>query len=520
MRRVARRLGAVWTLGWLAILPAGCPQENPGGAGDATTENSDLVGNDTGAAAESAALLKALSSALESDAIASDEFDDTDEAALFGDAGADFGRDQSPAVRFSSRDLLDSARSDASAGKNRPRSSDAISEPLASGTFAGAFSHAAPGAGVLRGRWFDADGVVVGAFRGRYVQIASDFLPDGIVSGGLFRAKLIDADGRFRGFLHGRYGRAEGGDQLMVGRWRDRQHRMVGLLMGQWTDDGDSGSGTVSGRWAELDVCAEVRSLPEHPFEEGDFGGLDSSAAPPENQAAADASGDDDGLPVDDLSTADESGRLAFGNAASCVDPESPYGYLGGWWRPDLDENEDREDASGGQANLRGRWRSSDGAIVGILHGFSVPLSADDQSALDVSGGSGDASQDGSAESADDADSGDDASQPDADTDGSADDGAADGAADDADPPSGIARGVFYAKVLTRQGEFLALLRGTYGRSAHGLRVFRGHYYDAAGVELGELFGRWTNDPRRPGGPVFGVWSGPELAPSEPQPQE
>jgi hypothetical protein len=78
-------------------------------------------------------------------------------------------------------------------------------------------------------------------------------------------------------------------------------------------------------------------------------------------------------------------------------------------------------------------------------------------------------------------------------------------------PPARI-HGVFYGKYVSDvDGTFRGFIRGVYGRSVHGLGVFRGHYFNAEGEEKGVLKGRWANHPFRPGGPFAGIWFGESL---------
>jgi len=329
----------------------------------------------------------------------------------------------------------------------------------------------------------------------------------------VFRGKYIDLEGHFRGFLRGHYGHAPDGRGQFYGRWFDRHHRLMGILMGHWNDDPATDGGTFAGRWAAFDICAEADSLPEVQFDEGDFGGLDASDEVLEP-----------GEPMDPSEPGIQDEPDLRNNAVPpCIDPDLPYGFLRGRHmpypppedgialpddgtvppddgtvppdgvrpppRPGIDgpgprpgqlgppprpNTEDRPPVIRPGGRFRGRWRDHTGSVVGHLKGHYEPVmqAMPDGEPIDEQ------------------------------------------ASEDVTPPPHRARvmGVFYGKYVDTTGRFRGFLRGRYGRGFHGLGVFRGHYYDADGQEMGVLRGRWANDPHKPGGPFFGFWNGQNLA--------
>jgi len=336
--------------------------------------------------------------------------------------------------------------------------------PLVHGRLAGRFWNDLPDStsdesgGVFRGRWYSADGELQGVLRGRYEPAPPDELPDTLAGGGIFYGKYIDLEGHFRGILRGRYGHGPLGRGLFFGYWLDRNHRLVGVLKGHWQDEPAANGGTFAGRWVAFDICEEVASLPEHEFEEGDFGGFDASdevldGIEPDEAAAESPEAEDD---------------LARLIEPPCIDPDQPFGFLGGWHAPYPPEQAEDTSAPPPGGWFRGRWRDAAGVVVGVLKGRYEPIAPPPPEQ--------------------------DAAPP---------------------PPGPHKLGVFYGKYVDTTGQFRGFVRGVYGRSVHGLGVFRGHYYNANGQEKGILFGRWDNHPFKPGGPFFGVWNGqdPDVAP-------
>ena len=303
--------------------------------------------------------------------------------------------------------------------------------------------------GMFRGHWVAADGQPLGVIRGEYRPLAREDLPDGLAGGGFFHGRYIDTEGRFRGILRGRYGHAEDGRGLFFGRWYDRHDRLLGILKGHWDDDPEIQGGTFAGWWAAFDICEEVGSLPDGEFADNDFGGLEAT----DEQVVEDV----DAQPYDWTQTPlDEEPDVAGANGPPpCIDPDHPHGFLRGWHWPyehDL-----------GDGLFHGRWRTANGNLVGVLRGHWVKNPPPD------------------------GESGDD------------------------DPAEGRILGRFYGKYVDLSGTFRGFVRGVYGRSANGVAVFRGHYYNADHEEQGVLLGRWSVAPHVPGGPFVGWWNGADL---------
>lgn len=329
-------------------------------------------------------------------------------------------------------------------------------EPIATGLLMGRFVNDRPEStsdasnGAFRGQWTNADGDVIGSIRGEYFALRGVDLPDPLIGGGVFRGKLIDLDGRFLGFLHGRYGHAPNEQSLFYGRWFDRAMRVVGVMRGRWLDDPAINGGQFGGEWAAFDPCAVGEALPDIAFEDGDFGGFDTTPETVDPAAFVAAIAP----MLVELADADTA------PAPPCVDPNQPFGFLRGWHvaAPPTDDNPPPLDGG-----FSGHWATAAGQVHGALIGRWEII--------------------------------DEA-------------GPADG--DDA-PPAFARLGLFHGKIVNADGQVIGFLRGVFGVRWYGLGVFRGEYFDSSGGPQGHVRGRWDDAPRRPGGPFFGTWNGLEL---------
>lgn len=445
--------GLAVTVGCLALVfLAGCPLDSvlPGPESD---QNADTPVDDEG-------VFKLL--AADAEALEPDEQDTSDdEQAFFGEGAGQYDPAAGDPAEVTEETIL--AEAGVEDGRPLPPhgrlvgrfhlvSPGQVQEDVAKeddGDVGGDTDHGVKRVGVLRGRWFSANEELAGVFRGRYRPASPDHLPAGIVAGGTFRAKYVDRDGRFRGFMRGKYGRSENGRSLFYGYWRDRHHRIVGVLKGHWDEEPDTNGGTMAGRWIAFNVCDEADSLPDVDISEEDLSDLE---APVSEDIPAKAGDPEQGEPLDaeiDLHLAD---------VPPCIDPGRPFGFLRGWHRPLLSD----APADVGKGILRGHWRGVRGLVAGTLLGRykQLPHVADDPAAEVVG-------------------------------------------------PHVI--GVFAGRYVNYSGEIRGHIRGQYGVSVHGVGVFRGKYYNADDEEMGVIRGRWANHPHRPGGPFFGVWHGLEL---------
>nr|QDY92658.1 hypothetical protein fos2004AM_00027 [uncultured Planctomycetota bacterium] len=337
--------------------------------------------------------------------------------------------------------------------------------PIVHGRLGGRFWSDVPGSssdqsgGIFRGRWIAADGQPLGVVRGQYRPLRPGDLPAGLIGGGVFHGKYVDREGHFRGLLRGRYGHGPEGRGLFFGRWFDRHDRLVGILKGDWRDEPGTEGGSFAGRWAAFNLCEEVATLPEYEFEEGDFGGFDTSD---EVLAAEEILAEEQPDPLQirienepDLLLADE---------PPCIDPDLPYGFLRGWHRPSIAEDESEPPVDG---VFRGRWRTANGVVVGVLFGRYEPLPPEEDPSAVLGG--------------------------------------------ENPPTEGRVMGKFYGKYVNSSGQFRGFVRGVYGASVHDVGVFHGHYFNPNTEAQGTLLGRWDHAPQRPGGPFFGFWYGVDL---------
>ena len=343
--------------------------------------------------------------------------------------------------------------------------------PAAYGPLAGRFWNDVPdltsdeSGGIFRGRWMANDGRPLGVLRGEYHPHRANEMPDGLAGGGVFHGKYIDNAGHFRGVLRGRYGHGPDGRGLFFGRWFDRHERLVGILKGHWRDEPDTQGGSFAGHWVAFNLCDEVATLPELEFEDNDFGGYDTS-----DVALAGIAYD----LIDETSLTSEPDVLNT-DGPPCIDPNLPFGWLRGRYRPGPPEGEDpnlpppleAKDPNLPGGVFHGHWHGMNYAVTGKLFGHYEPRPPDPNEVVFIPG-----------------------EEP---------------------PPEGWIHGVFYGKYVGQDGTFRGFLRGVYGRSVHGLGVFHGHYFDGSGMEKGVLLGRWAHTPHRPGGPFFGVWFGEDL---------
>lgn len=327
--------------------------------------------------------------------------------------------------------------------------------PIIHGKLAGRFWSNDPNTGsdhaggLLRGQWLNHTGDPVGTIHGHYHPLPLGDLPGGLTGGGVFRGRYFDDQGELRGLLRGRYGHGPEGRALFFGRWYDQANHLVGVLRGTWTDDPNTPGGHFAGRWAGFNLCDELDSLPTYEFDPVDFGGFD----------AADE-------PVDEL-PAEPPPHGVIGpmdppliELPPCVDPNQPFGMLRGWYMPypppaQVDPNDPNAPVADG--SFRGRWRTARGIVVGHLLGRYENLPPGE------------------------------------------------------DEGDGVLLGKFYGKYVDLSGRFRGFIRGAYGRSAHGVGVFRGEYFNAAGDAQGVLLGHWRIAPQRPGGPYGGFWFGADL---------
>lgn len=538
-----------------ALAVAGCPNSPLGELGDNTTGQNDNIaggsnsgGSSGGSSSESTqqATFAALESGAQSDSIDSEEYSESDEQPYFGEAALLYGvvseSARSAAIEFSDNPNTGVSDEDGSAdsdgdgttssdgGSTDPGSSDGSDglggeePPVATfakhGTYSGTFGSDEDdkGRGVFRGTFFDPNGAVVAVMRGFSVAIAGDSARRDFVKAGVFRGKVIAPNGRFLGFVHGRFGALEGGPSLMYGIIRDRFHRFFGVMKGQWVSEAEGKGGSFSGQWAQLDVCFEVNSLPDYPFEEGDFGGLNGS----------DASGDgthDSGaiqshrsietetrerMELDDTEFRDDTLARRDGKLPVCVDPEKPHGFIGGWYVGGLRSGRKESECEVPDASslFFGLWRSGYHRVHGFLQGYTTVVSSE------AHGGGGGAGKD-PAENASKRMTGPNVGVVPTRA-------AAPKSPKGAGPmrsgqDEGEVHGVFYGRIFDPQRNVIGYMRGAYGRSVHGVPVFRGQYFGADGAPKGALGGRWGNHPRKPGGPFFGLWSGEDLFPNEPQ---
>ena len=487
--------------GLFVILLGGCPENG------ALSRLLDLLPDDVLSEVED--VIDALGRALEDETFEFVETD-ADEDRFFGDSEDDFDDVAFDAIEVSEREIVEQAETQDGAlpvmhgglsGRFEYHSDgddDDASESDREGDADSA--REGPQGGELRGRWFSADGEVAGHIRGRFRAMPEDELAEGLAGGGSFHAKLVDLDGRFLGFLKARYGHTEGEGDVFFGHWLDRHHRMLGVLRGHWNVDSESGGGEFAGRWAALNLCDEVQSLPHGDFEPDDFGGIEPDDVDPQvledeandeeideedeqdDEEGDDVDGDDeadDGDDEGDESDGDEKdgdalrarmrddraerdfdlgdrhGDLAFDDEPRCVDASAPWGYLAGFHRPARPDAREsgRFDNGGGDGIFFARWRSATSRLSGFVLGH---YQMDEQT-------------------------------------------------EPQDGPRIVGR--FYGKHVDRQGRFRGYIRGVFGRSVHGVAVFRGRYFDADRQPVGELFGRWSRDPRHAGGPLFGVWN-------------
>jgi len=245
-----------------------------------------------------------------------------------------------------------------------------IDGPVARGTLAGHFindrpdSDSAHSSGVFRGQWLDSAGGVVGVVRGEYRPVRPENLPDGLVGGGRLHGRIIDPDGRFAGAVRGHYGLTAEGRSFFAGRWEGRLGRLIGRFWGLWLDDPNVNGGTFAGRWVAFNLCDEIATLPEYPFESGDFGGLEPAdeAAPAALPVPAEiATPDDTELPAE-LNLIDGPQN----DWPDCIDPNAARGTLRGWHAPYRDPEQ-----LGG--TLFAHWRNANGRIVGALVGRYEP---------------------------------------------------------------------------------------------------------------------------------------------------
>lgn len=488
-----------------ALLLTGCPNGT-----------SPLSGLEGGAPVTDEDVYKVLASAAKAfDASDDEAFDTADEPAFFGEDAEKYDLPGDPRVAVSE---------DSVAGDVANEDGD---RPVVQGTVAGEFltddasATSDQSGGVYRGQWLNADGALDGHVRGEFRPFDAARLPPFIVGGGRFHGKLVNAAGRFRGRMRGLYGHTADGRTLFVGRWFDRHERLVGVLKGHW-DDEAAGGGTFAGRWAAFDVCGESAALDDLPFAADDFGGLsdadldlDAHAARPAAGGAAATEREDRDVSLDpDDTPLEREADLDLDKRGLCIDADEPHGFVRGWHRPHGAEAAAEARGDGAfQADWHSRGGERTGYIVGV---YELRRAASD-----------DAAEDGDDDDADDAidddgddhgdDSGDDeADDPAADGDssgrgGAARDGAGRGSRGTAGASAGSPRrthGAFYGRWFDRDGAFGGYVRGVFGAGPHGLGVFRGKYFDAAGRPRGVLRGRWDDARAAEGGPMFGVWVG------------
>lgn len=321
--------------------------------------------------------------------------------------------------------------------------------------------------GEFHGRWFSAEGEVRGVVRGEFRPATPDNLPPGLAGGGVFNGRYIDSDGHFRGFLRGRYGHREGARGFFFGRWLDRNHRLVGVVKGHWDEEPGAGGGMFRGRWAAFNICDEAASMPESDLENLSPDTVDAVAGLTLTDAALTQAEGVDIAPADDVEILDET-DVGADVDGPCINPDAPYGFLRGWYRPVRPQDDPNDPGDPNDPNapgprhgvMRGHWYSVSGRIGGRLLGRWV--------AIDEEPGDG---------------------------------------------PRVL--GHFNAHYLSRSGEIRGSIHGAYGVSEHGLRIFRGRYFDADGEPLGAMAGRWGAAPNRPGGPFFGMWVGVDFGDGE-----
>ncbi len=351
--------------------------------------------------------------------------------------------------------------------------------------------------GAFRGQWFDPNDNVLGVVRGEYYPLPTDQLPEGLTGCGVFRGKIIDNEGRFLGFMRGRYGRGPEGRGLFFGYWVGRYHHRIGVVKGHWDDDPENPGGVFKGRWAFLNICAEVASLPPYAFKSDDFGGIEPTDEVIDVTRLAIAPEP----PLDSQPTVFEEPDVRHNLIPPCIDPNLPWGFVRGWHAPyipvdasdavtatavgeELVSSEMESDVASGEFMphrpgwIRARWRNHQGTVVGILVGHYHPLPPSTDAVS--------ASVEESTVSP---------------------------------VHAGKLYGVWYGKILSLDGTFRAYARGVYGRSHHGLGVFRAHYVGVDGDVLGRAFGRWIICPLRLGGPLFGFWNGKGYEPPDEEPQ-
>ncbi len=361
---------------------------------------------------------------------------------------------------------------------------------IARGSLAGEFTNDQPGQssfespGVFRGRWFASSGAVEGLLRGEYRPLRGDDLPPGLTGAGAFQGRYVNDSGDLRGVLRGRYGRSESGEAFFFGRWHDRHDRVVGLLRGRWNDRPDTGGGRFEGHWAAFDVCRQVQALDgaEEPA------GIDLEAELERLVAAnpdVDAAFERDPIVLDanEPPVAEEIDPQLHGGPP-CIDPGRPSGFLRGWHRP-LPRDPNRPDVREGV--IRARWHAANRRVGGRLvgHYVSVARTSDGAQVEDGSGASDEPL--GGAEAL---------YEP----------GVAEGEGDG--DPIVEKLGVLHARYRSRNGVIRGHVRGEYGITSDGVGVFRGRYFTVDGERRGVIRGRWDDAPNRPGGPLFGTWSG------------
>ncbi len=328
----------------------------------------------------------------------------------------------------------------------------------AHGGLAGRFVSDEPGAnsdesgGTFRGRWYAADGTVIGVLRGEYQPVDPNSLPPGIAGGGVFHGTYLDNEGNFRGELRGRYGHRANGPGRFFGRWLDHDGRLIGVLGGHWTDDPETDGGTFQGRWAALNICSEADALPD--------GGIDQMTPAEADQLPNTLVLDEsaiqsaDQLDLGDVQTTDitDEPDLAIGDGTPpCIDPSKPFGFFRGWHAPASADDPNNPGPPHGV--MRGHWRAANLQIHGDVLGRWR------------------------------------ATQP-------------------PSPGGPHLLGEFRARYLDADGNIRGTLQGVYGVGPHGIGVFRGRYFNLDDEPLGVIVGRWDNAPGRPGGPLFGIWAG------------
>lgn len=326
--------------------------------------------------------------------------------------------------------------------------SDPVAWPFVHGLLGGLFwddpnDPSNPAGGLFHGQWVAADGTPAGTIHGRYQPVPPEELPPGLAAGGVFHGRILDDAGQTLGLLHGRYGHADDRPGLFFGRWYDAGHLLLGVLRGHWQQEPETAGGRFFGRWIGFDLCEEIQTLPEPEFAADDFGGLEASDEVLEDVPWA--------TPA--LGTPEDPAALGDG---PCIDPDQPYGFLRGFYRPAPPEDPSDPPADG---IVRLRWRNAAGTATGLVLGHYVRTAPSEET------------------------------EP------------------------GMILGHFYGKYVSLDGTFRGFVRGGYGLSLHGVGVFRGQYLTPEGETLGALAGRWRVAPEWPGGPVRGFWFGLDLDP-------